>query len=163
MPPTRTWALCYWLDRFHHRPPAPAFCRSNSHLLATLPRGYPKFEAPSGEPEARLEEPISKATPLDSVSAGDPRPMLVFEYSFLFVFLPLVLVVYFALPQAARNLVGGGSACRSGSRFRFEPRLFRGNQTSELTQKRNDRCATARALVIGVGLSVVTVESSAGG
>jgi hypothetical protein len=29
--------------------------------------------------------------------------MLFFEYSFLFVFLPLVLVVYFSLPHAARN------------------------------------------------------------
>ncbi len=29
--------------------------------------------------------------------------MLFFEYSFLFVFLPLVLAVYFALPHTARN------------------------------------------------------------
>ena len=29
--------------------------------------------------------------------------MLFFEYSFQFVFLPLVLAVYFTLPQAARN------------------------------------------------------------
>ena len=52
--------------------------------------------------------------------------MLFFEYSFLFVFLPLVLVVYFALPQAARNswLLISSCVFYSFSSWMFLPVLF---------------------------------------
>ncbi len=52
--------------------------------------------------------------------------MLFFEYSFLFVFLPLVLAVYFSLPHAARNTWLLVSSCvfYSFSSWMFLPVLF---------------------------------------
>jgi len=52
--------------------------------------------------------------------------MIFFEYSFLFVFLPLVLAIYFALPKGARNswLLVSSCVFYSFSSWTFLPVLF---------------------------------------